>query len=184
MSEMSAGPDPESVAGPAAYARACVEAMVRRTPPPDAPEEDVYRQRAACFVCIKQSGQLRGCIGTLQPAEPDLGREIVRNAASAAFGDPRFSPVEAGDLRSLSYSVDVLGESEPSALDDLDPKRFGVIVSAGHRRGVLLPDLDGIDSVEQQVGVALQKAGIDPDEPYEVARFTVRRFRETPGERG
>jgi len=129
-------------------------------------------------VSIKQRGQLRGCIGTLTPAEPDLAHEIARNAASAAFHDPRFPPVTADELDGLSYSVDVLSPSEPTRLEELDPRRYGVIVSSGWRRGVLLPDLAGVDTVERQVFIALQKAGISPDEPFETQRFTVTRYLE------
>ena len=166
--------------GPAGYARACVEGLVRDEEAAPAPGEDLYKQKAACFVSIKMSGELRGCIGTLTPAEDDLGAEIARNARGAAFGDPRFPPLGDSELAHLTYSVDVLSESEPCQVSDLDPQRFGVIVSAGWRRGVLLPDLAGVDSVARQVAIALQKAGIAPDEEFEVRRFTVTRYRE-PG---
>lgn len=164
--------------GPADYARRCVEALARGRPVPEAPAEPLFSTRAACFVSIKRLGALRGCIGTLEPAEGDLGHEIARNALCAAMRDPRFPAVVAGELDDLSYSVDVLSPSEPAALQDLDPRRFGVIVCAGWRRGVLLPDLPGVCSVEQQVGIALQKAGIRPDEDYDVFRFTVTRYAE------
>ena len=164
--------------GPADYARACVRAAVEGSQPPAAPAEPLYTQRAACFVSLKKHGQLRGCIGTLDPAEADLGLEIVRNARAAAFEDPRFPPVSVQELDELTCSVDVLSQSRPVTLDDLDPKRFGVIVSSGWRRGVLLPDLPGVDTVRRQVGIALQKAGISEDGPYEVRRFTVTRYGE------
>ena len=173
-------------AGPADYARACVAALVRGQAPPAAPQEPFYARPAACFVSLKKHGDLRGCIGTLAPAEPDLGREIARNARAAAFQDPRFPPVREDELEALSVSVDVLSPSEPCALTDLDPSRYGVIVSTGFRRGVLLPDLPGVDTVARQVAIALQKAGIAPDEDFTVARFTVDRYREgeapRPGE--
>jgi AmmeMemoRadiSam system protein A len=129
-------------------------------------------------VSLKKGGQLRGCIGTLEPAEADLGAEIARNARSAAFDDPRFSAVREDELAALTCSVDVLSPSEPCTLKDLDPRVYGVIVASGYRRGVLLPDLEGIDTPGQQVGVALQKAGIRPDEDFSIRRFTVTRFRE------
>jgi MEMO1 family protein len=167
---------------PAAYARACVEALVGGRPAPPPPADDPYESRAACFVSIKtHKGDLRGCIGTLTPCEPCLGDEIVRNAYAAAFSDPRFYPVRPAELGDLVYSVDVLSDSEPTTLDGLDPARFGVIVSRGHRRGVLLPDLPTVTTVDRQVSIALQKAGIADDEDYELARFTVQRFRETEG---
>jgi len=164
--------------GPADFARLCLAALVRGRRPPEPPAGGIYGRRAACFVSLKRSGELRGCIGTLIPAELDLGHEIVRNTAAAAFSDPRFPPVGADEVEGLSCSVDVLGPPEPSDLAGLDPRRYGVIVSAGGRRGVLLPDLPGVDTVAQQVGIALQKGGISPDEPFAVERFTVERFRE------
>lgn len=164
--------------GPASYARACVEAYVERRAVPEAPEEPLYERPAACFVSLKKRGQLRGCIGTLTPAEADLGHELARNARSAAFDDPRFPPVTAAELAELTCSVDVLGEPEPCEIADLDPARFGVIVLSGWRRGVLLPDLPGVDTVERQVSIALQKAGISPGERFAVERFSVRRYKE------
>jgi len=176
VSDKSGGPQ-----GPADYARSCVECVVSGRPAPGPPSEPLYAEPAACFVSLKKHGQLRGCIGTLEPAERHLGAEIARNARSAAFDDPRFSAVHADELAALACSVDVLSASEPCALDDLDPRVYGVIVAAGYRRGVLLPDLEGIDTAAEQVGIALQKAGIGPDERFSVRRFTVTRYRE--GER-
>jgi MEMO1 family protein len=176
VSDRTRGPE-----GPADYARLCVECVVCGRLVPGAPEESPYARQAACFVSLKKDGRLRGCIGTLEPAEPHLGAEIARNARSAAFDDPRFAAVREDELASLAYSVDVLSASEPCALEELDPRVYGVIVAAGHRRGVLLPDLEGIDSVAEQVGVALQKAGIRPDERFSIRRFKVTRYRE--GER-
>ena len=172
--------DPErpNRADPAAYARTCVEALVSGDKAPAPPDDDLYATRAACFVSIKKHGDLRGCIGTLAPCEPTLGDEIARNAHSSAFGDPRFPPVASGELDGLSYSVDVLSDAEPCTLDDLDPRVYGVIVEAGWRRGVLLPDLAGVDTVARQVDIALQKAGISPQERFSVSRFTVTRYRE------
>ena len=164
--------------GPADFARACVEAAVQHSSLPAAPATTLFARRAACFVSIKKRGQLRGCIGTLEPAEADLGLEIARNARSAAFQDPRFPPVGTGELDDLTYSVDVLSPSRAAKLDELDPKRFGVIVSCGWRRGVLLPDLPGVDTACGQVGIALQKAGIASDERYDLHCFTVTRYRE------
>jgi AmmeMemoRadiSam system protein A len=164
--------------GPADYARACVERLVRGRAVPGAPADAFYGRASACFVSLKKHGDLRGCIGTLEPCEATLGREIARNARAAAFDDPRFPPVRDDELEALTCSVDVLSESALCSLADLDPRRYGVIVTAGFRRGVLLPDLQGVDTVTQQVGIALQKAGIGPDEPFDVYRFTVTRYRE------
>jgi AmmeMemoRadiSam system protein A len=155
-----------------------VTAVVTGAPVPDAPETPFYTRRAACFVSLKKRGDLRGCIGTLSPCEPDLGREITRNARAAATQDPRFRPVRPDELDELSVSVDVLSASEPCTPADLDPARYGVIVASGFRRGVLLPDLPGIDSVAVQLGVVLQKAGIAASEDFDVERFTVDRYRE------
>ena len=142
------------------------------TLPPDLPD------RAACFVSIhRRDGSLRGCVGTISPVEPDLTREIARNAIAACSRDPRFQPVLPEELASLQYSVDVL--STPEAIEtprQLDARRYGVIVERGWHRGLLLPDLPGVDSAEQQLGIALEKAGIQPGEAYRLYRFTVQRF--------
>jgi len=172
MSDESASP------GPADFALTCVLCHVAGRPAPAPPERPLYERRAACFVTLKKQGELRGCIGTLEPAEASLGEEIVRNAHSSALRDPRFAPVSADECETLTCSVDVLSPSEACELDDLDPACYGVIVEAGGRRGVLLPALAGVDTVDAQVGIALQKAGIRPDAPYEVRRFTVTRYRQ------
>jgi AmmeMemoRadiSam system protein A len=133
--------------------------------------------RSGVFVCLKIRGMLRGCIGTFQPAEKDVAAEIVRNAVSAATCDPRFACVRADELPDLEYSVDVLSDPEQvNSLSDLDPSRYGVIVKAGGRRGLLLPDLEGVDTVEEQVGIAMQKAGIPPGTSVTLFRFEVKRY--------
>ena len=135
------------------------------------------REQAGVFVCLKKEGGLRGCIGTFMPTTPCVGEEIIRNAVSAAVEDPRFVCVECGELGELEYSVDVLSSPEPvKSLKDLDPKKYGVIVQSGHRRGLLLPDLEGVDTVEQQVGIAKRKAGIEMHEPVTLYRFEVKRY--------
>ncbi len=135
---------------------------------------------AACFVSIKTNGvDLRGCIGTIEPAHKTLAAEIIANAANAATRDPRFPPVAVAELPYLRYSVDVLSEPEPAQLDELDPKIYGVIVEdeSGLRRGLLLPDLEGISTVDQQIAVAARKAGIPHTAPLRLFRFRVERFR-------
>ncbi|KYH33519.1 AmmeMemoRadiSam system protein A [Neomoorella mulderi] len=132
--------------------------------------------RAGAFVSIKKHGSLRGCIGTIGPTRTNLAEEIIYNALAAGLEDPRFPPVTVDELPELQYSVDVLSEPEPATLADLDPKVYGVIVSRGRRRGLLLPDLEGIDTVEEQVAIARQKGGIGPDEPYQIERFKVTRY--------
>jgi AmmeMemoRadiSam system protein A len=135
------------------------------------------RRRAAAFVSIKKLGDLRGCIGTVEPAYVDLAHEVIQNAIAAATRDPRFEPVAESELPHLTYSVDVL--SPPEHIDGpeaLDPRRYGVIVQSGRRRGLLLPDLPGVDSVEEQVAIARAKGGILPGEPADLYRFQVERY--------
>ncbi len=160
-----------------ALARASFEAYTRERTViavPDGLPDELTGRRAACFVSLHEHGQLRGCIGTLAPVRSSLAEEIIYNAISACSGDPRFSPVEECELDDIVCNVDVLGEPEdiPSP-ECLDVKRYGVIVSRGMRRGVLLPDLEGVDTVEEQVGIAKMKAGIGADEPCDLQRFEV-----------
>lgn len=141
--------------------------------PEDLPTE-MTTQQAGAFVSLHKNGQLRGCIGTIAPTCENLAWEIVQNAISACSRDPRFSPVRPNELDELEYSVDVLGAPEPvDSPAALDPKTYGVIVSCCGRRGLLLPDLDGVDSVEAQLSIALQKGGIRENEPYKIERFKV-----------
>ena len=135
------------------------------------------KEQAGVFVCLKVRGMLRGCIGSFQPTESDVAHEVVQNAISAATQDPRFQMVRANELNSLEYSVDVL--TPPERIHDsreLDPRRYGVIVRSGGRRGLLLPDLEGVDTVEYQISIAMQKAGIAPGMPVELSRFEVKRY--------
>jgi len=135
------------------------------------------KEKAGVFVCLKIRGLLRGCIGTFQPTERDVAHEVVQNAISAATGDPRFPAVRIGELDAIEYSVDVL--TPPERVKDageLDPRRYGVIVQSGGRRGLLLPDLEGVDTVEYQISIAMQKAGIPPGTPVELSRFEVKRY--------
>ncbi|NLM15585.1 MAG: AmmeMemoRadiSam system protein A [Clostridiaceae bacterium] len=138
----------------------------------------LFQDRAGVFVSIHKAGELRGCIGTTGPTAPTLVEEIMRNAISAGCRDPRFPSVEPDELPDLTYSVDVLGSPEPIVdIDLLDHTRFGVIVSSGRRSGLLLPDLAGVDSVDEQLAIACRKAGIHPEEEYSIQRFTVTRYR-------
>jgi AmmeMemoRadiSam system protein A/AmmeMemoRadiSam system protein B len=142
-------------------------------PPADLPEE-LLTQRAGVFVSLKKDGVLRGCIGTIAPIHANIAREIIASGVSAASQDPRFSPVTEEELDSLSYSVDVLSPPEPiSGPDELNVIRYGVIASCGSKRGVLLPNLDGVRSVEDQIAIALRKGGIRPHEHYTLERFEV-----------
>lgn len=145
--------------------------------PENLPDE-LFGPKKACFVSLKKDGELRGCIGTLRPAAGSLAQEIISNAVSAGVHDPRFPPVSEDELDELTVSVDVLSASEPATRPMLDPRVYGVIVRHGSRSGVLLPDLEGVDTVEQQLAIALRKAGIRPEEPYVIERFTVDRYSE------
>ncbi|MDI6710985.1 MAG: AmmeMemoRadiSam system protein A [Thermoanaerobacterales bacterium] len=160
-------------------ARRSLENYLRGEAPPDPGEiPPEFRRPAGAFVSLKKDGQLRGCIGTIAPTRPTAAEEVMENAVSAGTRDPRFFPVEIDELDEIVYSVDILGEPEPvDSLDQLDPKRYGVIVRARGRSGLLLPDLEGIDTAEQQVAIARQKAGLSPDEPVKLERFEVKRYR-------
>lgn len=167
-----------------ALARNAVETFVltgSQIKQPDNPH-GLLAERAACFVSIKTSnGDLRGCIGTIEPARETLAQELILNAIHAASRDPRFPPVSAVELPQLQYSVDVLSAPEPATLGELDPKDYGVIVEdeRGRRRGLLLPDIEGVDTAAMQVEIAARKAGIPAGAPVRLYRFRVQRFRET-----
>ena len=137
--------------------------------------EDLLNRRAGAFVSIHKFGKLRGCIGTISPTAPNLAQEIANNAISASTRDPRFDAITEDELPMLEVNVDVLGEPEDiDSKDKLDVKRYGVIVSARDgRRGLLLPDLEGVDTVDDQVDIAMRKGGIRPGEKYYLQRFEV-----------
>ncbi len=164
-------------------ARQTVETFVLTGSPPALVGEPsgLLGERAACFVSIRTwDSQLRGCIGTIEPCQETLREEIVANALRAATSDPRFKPVVASELEGLHYSVDILSVPEPAEFAQLDPEIYGVIVEdeQGEKRGLLLPDIEGIDSPEKQVQIASRKAGIKPGAPVKFWRFRVERFRE------
>ncbi len=160
------------------YARQVVESYLKKkkiNEPVDAGE--YLQKRAGVFVSIKKHGQLRGCIGTTQPTQANIIAEVKQNAISAATRDPRFEPVSAKELEDLVYNVDVLKPAEPiSGMEELDPERYGVIVRNGYRTGLLLPNLEGIETAAEQVAIASKKAGIGPNEPIELERFEVVRY--------
>jgi AmmeMemoRadiSam system protein A len=138
-------------------------------------------EKASVFVSLKKNGNLRGCIGTIEPVQENMAAEIIHNAVSAGLNDPRFWPVELEELPELEISVDVLTAPEPvNDFRELDPKKYGVIVSSKGRKGVLLPDIEEITTVEEQIHVAMMKAGIKPDEPVKIERFQVKRYKEGP----
>lgn len=181
-------------------AKSAVESFIREgkiiLPSKDSPEE-IRNQRAGTFVTIEKNGELRGCIGTYLPTKENIAEEIIHNAVAAATEDYRFGPIKEKELPYLSYTVYIL--SEPELVDDvskLDPKKFGVIVKTipltfpdrtdvvfdGHvpyKTGLLLPDLEGIETAEQQIAIACQKGGIDlAKEKILIYRFTVERYQE------
>ncbi|RMG54876.1 MAG: AmmeMemoRadiSam system protein A [Acidobacteria bacterium] len=148
---------------------------------PPTPVRGKLAERAGVFVSIKRrNGELRGCVGTVAPTQSTIAEEIIHNAVSAATRDPRFEPVRLDELDDLVFSVDILSPLEPvSGIQDLDPKRYGVMVESDDgRRGLLLPDLAGIDTAEQQVALAMRKANIPPTTPVRYYRFTVERISE------
>ncbi len=162
-------------------AREAVEHYVRTArvadPPAGLPRD--LRQPAGVFVTLRIGRRLRGCVGTLAPARADVAREIVACAIAAASTDPRFPPVRPHELTDLAYEVDVVEPLEAvSSLADLDPRTYGVLVEGDGRRGVLLPDLDGVDTAERQVEIARAKAGLPSVTAVRLYRFRVRRFRE------
>ncbi|MDX6613322.1 MAG: hypothetical protein QOD75_2508 [Blastocatellia bacterium] len=165
-----------------ALARRTVETFVKEhvviNPPGDS---EVLAQRAACFVSIKtHNGDLRGCIGTTEPTRNTLAEELIANAIGAATRDPRFPPIEKAELKSLKYSVDVLSQPELANMQDLDPGKYGVIVEGkdSGRRGLLLPNLQGVNTAAKQVGIAARKAGIPATEKLILWRFRADRYRE------
>ena len=168
-------------------ARDTIERYVRGRQIPQAPPEDELapemKEQGGVFVSIKKRGQLRGCIGTIEPQQTNVAQEVIQNAISAATRDPRFPPVDAGELSDLEVSVDVLGSAEPiDSLDELDPKRYGLIVQSlanPLKRGLLLPDLPSIRTAEEQFHhTKVYKAGIvDENEPIQMYRFEVVRYK-------
>lgn len=161
-------------------AMAAIESYVRQRRiigvPPDTPEE-LTNRCAGAFVSLKIEGHLRGCIGTIEPMQENLAKEIIENAISAATRDPRFLPVAPRELEHLQCSVDVLSEAEEvTDIRELDPKRYGVIVECGSKRGLLLPDLEGVDTVEEQISIACHKAFITERDKIMLCRFEVIRY--------
>jgi AmmeMemoRadiSam system protein A len=142
-------------------------------------DSSLWEIKRACFVSIKTlAGDLRGCIGTIEPQCPSLDLEIMANAVSSSTRDPRFPPMTSAELPGVVFSVDVLSKPERiSGMNDLDPLRWGIIVSKGMRRGVLLPDLEGVDTVQMQIEIASRKAGIFGLDGIVIDRFSVDRYK-------
>lgn len=145
---------------------------------PEGLPEVLTSKKAGVFVSLKKHGSLRGCIGTISPVTESIAKEILHNAVSSGAEDPRFPPVTKDELPELIYSVDVLGEAEAiKDASELDVKRYGVIVTAGRKRGLLLPNLEGVDTIDQQISIAKKKAGIYDNEEYSLERFEVVRHK-------
>ncbi|MBR5182101.1 MAG: AmmeMemoRadiSam system protein A [Clostridiales bacterium] len=170
-------------------ARATIERFIRTGKiirfPEDVPEilrndlpAEASKTRAGAFVSVHKNGMLRGCIGTISPVQDCIAEEIISNAISAVSRDPRFDKVREDELDLLEINVDILGEPEDiDGPDKLDVKRYGVIVTCGYKRGLLLPDLEGVDTVEDQIDIAMRKGGITPSEDYSLQRFEVVRYK-------
>ncbi len=147
----------------------------RISPPKPLPDE--FKEAASVFVSIHKKNELRGCIGTFLPTKMNVAEEIIANAIEAATRDPRFPPVKKEELEELEVSVDVLSKPRPvSSISELDAKKYGIIVSSSGRRGLLLPDLEGVDTPQQQIAICRRKAWIGDDEPIEIEKFEVRRY--------
>jgi len=163
------------------FVRTGMRLNIRKELPEDLEKElpeEAFKERAGAFVSVHKNGMLRGCIGTIASVERCIAEEIVSNAISAVSKDPRFTPVRDDELDLLEINVDILGK--PEYIDGpqyLDVKRYGVIVSCGSRRGLLLPDLEGVDTVEDQIDIAMRKGGISADEDYRLQRFEVVRYK-------
>lgn len=162
-------------------ARLTLESYIREGEAIDVPNnlpKELLQEKAGVFVSLKKHGELRGCIGTISPTTNNIAQEIIQNAVSAGTGDPRFFAVEEDELEELQYSVDVLMKPEAiESADQLDVKRYGVIVRSGYKSGLLLPNLEGVDTVEEQLEIVLQKAGIARNQDYKMERFEVIRHK-------
>ncbi|MBK6811252.1 MAG: AmmeMemoRadiSam system protein A [Sandaracinaceae bacterium] len=175
MTRATATPDEQALLN---VARDAIAARLegRTFVPPHLPASFGDTARAV-FVTLRQpGGELRGCVGRLEPSRTSLAHEIAESAISAALEDPRFLPVSRGELDGLTMEISLLEPPEPArGLQDLDPKHYGVVVHSGQLRGVLLPDIEGVDSAEQQVNIARMKARISPAAEYQLERFRVRK---------
>ena len=145
---------------------------------PSNPISPEMNEKAGVFVCIKKDNQLRGCIGTFSPSYACVAIETIKNAISAATRDPRFHPVGEDELEGLEYCVDVLSSPEKvSDIKELNPKKYGIVLVCGDRKGLLLPDIEGVDTVDEQIRITRLKACILPEEEPEIYRFEVKRYK-------
>jgi len=160
-------------------ARKTIETFIKTDKIIDPPKEltEEMKGKAGVFVSLHKRGELRGCIGTFAPTTENVAKEIIRNAIESSTRDPRFPPVTEEELAELEISVDVLSEPEPArSIAELDAKNYGVIVKAGWQRGLLLPDIPGVNTPEEQIAICRRKGGIGENEPVELFRFKVRRY--------
>ena len=140
---------------------------------------DILKKEAGVFVTLKKDGNLRGCMGTFRPVQKNAAYEIISNAMTAAENDPRFPELRKEELNEIKISVDILSEPEQVRdISELDPKKYGILVKGGHQTGLLLPDLEGIDTAKKQLNTAKRKAGLREDADVKIYRFTVSRFEE------
>ncbi|MFC1905855.1 AmmeMemoRadiSam system protein A [Chloroflexota bacterium] len=162
-----------------ALAKNTVEGLIRNGfAPTYTADSDELKAQAGVFVSIKKKGELRGCIGTFGPTKSNVAEEIISSAIGAAIRDPRFLPVTANELADLDYSVDVLSKPEPvQSIDEFDPHKYGVILEGRGRRGLLLPNLETVDTVEEQIDITLSKAGLSADDEIKMYRFEVKRYK-------
>ncbi len=161
-------------------ARQSIESYIKENKIINPPEKltEEMQGRAGVFVSLKKKGDLRGCIGTFAPTTDNIAQEVIRNAIESATRDPRFPAVTIDEIPELEISVDVLTDPvKVASIKELDAKRFGIIVKSGMKRGLLLPDLAGVDTPEQQIAIAKRKAWISDDEPVEFYKFEVRRYK-------
>jgi AmmeMemoRadiSam system protein A len=161
-------------------AKKSIETYIRegRIIDPPAPLSTEMNERAGVFVCIKKHGQLRGCIGTNSPCCDSVALETIRNAISAASRDPRFHIVNENELEDLEYSIDILSVPQKvKDLSELDPQKYGVILVSGNKKGLLLPDLEGVNTVQEQLSIVRMKASITSEEDVEIYRFEVKRYK-------
>ena len=166
---------------PHELAKLTIEKHIKGDGMPEIPQKltGVDVNSAGAFVSIKTlDGDLRGCIGTILATRKSVIEEVMHNAISSATKDPRFTPIEEFELDNLQYSVDILHEPERvKSLDQLDPKTYGIIISSeSGKQALLLPDLEGLDTIEKQVTACMRKAGIPLNEKISVQRFKVDRY--------
>ena len=148
-------------------------------PPKNLPQEFLLK-KAGAFVTILENGNLKGCIGTYLPTRENIAQEIIHNAITAATEDYRFNSVTENDLDNLSYEVYILEKPEKiKNISQLDPLKYGVLVKSNTgKSGLLLPDLEGLNTTEKQLEAVCVKAGINPElENIEIYKFEAKKYK-------